>query len=56
MAQSKKFILKEETNFVEMVDGAFGIPSTLHGADGFRDRLPMVAALKAASSRAAGGA
>lgn len=30
MAQSKKFILKEERNFVEIVDGTFGIPSTLH--------------------------
>lgn len=32
MAQNKKFILREERNFVEVVDGTFGIPSTLHGA------------------------
>jgi hypothetical protein len=30
MAQSKKFILREERNFVEVVEGTFGIPSTLH--------------------------
>jgi hypothetical protein len=29
MAQNKKFILREERNFVEIVDGTFGIPSTL---------------------------
>ena len=28
-AQSRKFILREERNFVEVVDGTFGIPSTL---------------------------
>jgi hypothetical protein len=32
MAQSKKFILREERNFVEVVEGTFGVPSTLHGA------------------------
>jgi hypothetical protein len=26
MAQSKKLILREERNFVEIVDGTFGIP------------------------------
>jgi hypothetical protein len=33
MAQSKRLILREERNFVEIVDGAFGIPSALphHG-------------------------
>jgi hypothetical protein len=31
MAQSKKFILQEERNFVEVVDGTFGVPSTLAG-------------------------
>lgn len=31
-AQSKKFILREERNFVEVVEGTFGVPSTLHGA------------------------
>src|SRR5580658_304879 len=31
-AQSKRFIVREERNFVEVVDGTFGIPSTLHGA------------------------
>ena len=30
MAQSKRFIVREERNFVEVVDGTFGIPSTLH--------------------------
>ena len=30
MAQGKRFILREERNFVEVVDGTFGIPSTLH--------------------------
>jgi hypothetical protein len=29
MAQSKRFILREERNFVEVVDGTLGIPSTL---------------------------
>jgi hypothetical protein len=29
MAQSKRFILREERNFVEVVDGTFGMPSTL---------------------------
>ena len=31
MAQNKRFILREERNFVEVVDGTFGIPSTLTG-------------------------
>ncbi|MDE3154322.1 MAG: NIPSNAP family protein [Acidobacteriota bacterium] len=31
MAQSKRFILREERNFVEVVDGTFGLPSTLKG-------------------------
>ena len=26
MAQSKRFILREERNFVEIVDGTFGVP------------------------------
>jgi hypothetical protein len=30
MAQSQRFIVREERNFVEVVDGTFGIPSTLH--------------------------
>lgn len=29
MAQNKRFILREERNFVEIVDGTFGIPSGL---------------------------
>jgi NIPSNAP len=29
MAQSKRLILREERNFVEVVDGTFGLPSTL---------------------------
>ena len=28
MAQSKRLILREERNFVEVVDGTFGLPST----------------------------
>jgi hypothetical protein len=32
MAQTKKIILREERNFVEVVDGTFGVPSTLVGA------------------------
>ncbi len=28
-AQSKRFILREERNFVELVDGTFELPSTL---------------------------
>ena len=28
-AQSRKFILREERNFVEVADGTFGIPSAL---------------------------
>jgi hypothetical protein len=31
MAQSKRLILREERNFVEAVDGTFGLPSTLAG-------------------------
>ena len=29
MAQSKRIILREERTFVEIVDGTFGLPSTL---------------------------
>ena len=29
MAQSKRIILREERNFVEIVEGTFGLPSTL---------------------------
>lgn len=31
LAQSKRFILREERNFVEVVDGTFGLPSTFAG-------------------------
>ncbi len=31
MAFTKKIILREERNFVEVVDGTFGIPSTFKG-------------------------
>jgi hypothetical protein len=31
MAQTKRLILREERNFVEVVDGTFGVPSTLPG-------------------------
>ena len=31
MAQTKRLILREERNFVEVVDGTFGIPSKLLG-------------------------
>ena len=31
MAQTKRLILREERNFVEVVDGTFGLPSTLRG-------------------------
>ena len=34
-AQSKRLFLREERNFVEVVDGAFGLPSALPGR---RDR------------------
>jgi hypothetical protein len=30
LAQSKKFILREERNFVEVVDGTYGLPSTFN--------------------------
>src|SRR6266487_4260762 len=30
MAQANRLILREERNFVEIVDGTFGLPSTLH--------------------------
>lgn len=33
MAQTERFILREERNFVEVVDGTFDIPSTLMGAE-----------------------
>jgi NIPSNAP len=29
MAQSKRLILREERNFVQVVDGTFGLPSTM---------------------------
>ncbi|QBB71291.1 NIPSNAP family protein [Pseudolysobacter antarcticus] len=29
LSRSKKFILREERSFVEIVDGTFGLPSTL---------------------------
>jgi hypothetical protein len=29
MAQTKRLILREERNFTEVVDGTFGVPSTL---------------------------
>jgi hypothetical protein len=29
MAQTKRLILREERNFVETVEGTFGLPSTL---------------------------
>jgi hypothetical protein len=29
MAQAKRLILREERNFVEVVDGTFGLPSTV---------------------------
>jgi hypothetical protein len=31
MAQTKRFILREERNFVEVVNGTLGLPSTLAG-------------------------
>src|SRR6266568_1171442 len=30
MAQTKRLIIREERNFVEVVDGTFGVPSTFH--------------------------
>ncbi len=32
MAQAKRLILREERNFVEIVDGTFGVPPDLKGA------------------------
>jgi hypothetical protein len=32
MAQSKRLILREERNFVEVVDGTFGLPSQITGS------------------------
>ena len=32
MAQTKRFILREERNFVETVAGTFGVPSNFKGA------------------------
>jgi hypothetical protein len=31
MAQQKRFILREERNFVEVVDGTFGLPPITAG-------------------------
>jgi hypothetical protein len=31
ISQTKRLILREERNFVEVVDGTFGIPSTFSG-------------------------
>ena len=36
MAQTKRIILCEERTFVEVVDGTFGLPSTLAGRDARR--------------------
>ena len=36
MAQSKEFILREERNFVESVEGTFGVPAALNAARGER--------------------
>jgi NIPSNAP protein len=33
MAQTKRLIIREERNFVEVVDGTFGIPLTLAGQE-----------------------
>src|ERR1700691_371919 len=33
MAQAKRLILREERNFVEVVDGTFGLPSTIARQD-----------------------
>jgi hypothetical protein len=33
MAETKRLILHEERNFVEVVDGTFGLPSTLKGIE-----------------------
>lgn len=33
MARAKRFILREERNFFEVVDGTFGIPSRLTGTE-----------------------
>jgi hypothetical protein len=33
MAESKRVILREERNFVEIVEGTFGVPSTFTGAE-----------------------
>jgi hypothetical protein len=30
MAHAKRLILREERNFVEIVEGTFGVPSTFH--------------------------
>jgi hypothetical protein len=32
MAQRMRFILREERNFVEAVDGTFGVPAALAGS------------------------
>lgn len=32
MAQTKRFILREERTFLEVVDGTFGVPATRTGA------------------------
>jgi hypothetical protein len=32
MAETKRFILREERNFVEVIDGTFGIPAALSAA------------------------
>ena len=33
LAQTKRLILREERNFVEVVDGTFGLPSTLKATE-----------------------
>jgi hypothetical protein len=34
MAQAKRLVLREERNFVEIVDGTFGLPPTMPGQTG----------------------
>ena len=33
MAQTRRFILREERNFVEVVEGTLGVPSTIAGTE-----------------------
>ena len=51
MAQAKRLIVREERNFVEVVDGTFGLPSTLVGQTRAEQREQLVLSASLASNQ-----